>query len=273
MEEATLDSTGLPLTSHGSSRPRCCLTTGAQHQVKQLGLSAELPHLQSLKTKLIQASLTTLFAPALSSSYCTLSLPAPRLPAPPPHSLLSPFSFLHSLPSLCIFLSPLAGTAVCLLLHSPDTPISTQPATHVTHAGLPSGPCSQLGSPCKSQGSAAARGLPSSFPQGPVLMGARGHLFIGVLCGQAVPEESDKMPWKGKQGLYSQVVISGKMVQCDFSFFTLALFNTTQGHCVLLSGCKQLSPANSGSAQSQCHCSSQEQWCCSSAAGPSPRDR
>lgn len=71
---------------------------------------------------------------------------------------------------------------------------------------------------------------------------------MGVLCEQVVPEESDKMPWKGKQGLYSQVAISGKMVQYDFSFFTLALFNTTQSHCVLLSGCKQLSPANSGSS-------------------------
>lgn len=49
--------------------------------------------------------------------------------------------------------------------------------------------------------------------------------------------------------MYSQVVISGKIIQCEFSFFTLALFNTTQSHCVLLSGCKQLSPANSGSSR------------------------
>lgn len=159
MEEATLDSTGLPLTSHGSSRPRCCLTTGTEHQVKQLRLSAELPHLQSLKPKLIQTSLTTLFAPALSSSYYTLSLPAP-----PPHSLLSPFSFLHPLPSLCIFLSPLTGTALsCFTLQTP--PLAPSLQLHVTYAGLPSGPCSQLGSPCNSQGSAEQGNSPALSPR------------------------------------------------------------------------------------------------------------
>ena len=172
--------------------------------------------------------------PAPSSSSRTLSLPAPRPPAPPPRSQpsLSPsdtlcpasasaFSFLHQ-PAL-------------LPLHSPDTLIST-PANQLLAARLtalvPSGPCPQPDSPCdsgchRSQGipreSAAARGQPSSFPQGPVLVcvWARAHRGALYKRRRVVPEKSDKMSWNGKRAVFSACLSSACYIWEDGTVWLL----------------------------------------------------